>query len=72
MKLRTLNKMRKFCKMKGWRFGQLIQNLSADNDGDSFYMEDGELTRRFNVLYLAEKPIKKRGGYFKYEPKKTP
>jgi hypothetical protein len=64
MKKKTLVKMQKYCKMKGWRFGQLIANLTADLDYDPFHITDEELSRRFMVMYVLEKPIKVRGGYY--------
>lgn len=60
--------MSKFCKMQKLRLGQLLVLLNAGED--VFYLEDKELERRFNILWLKEKPIKVHGGYYPIGHKK--
>lgn len=54
--------MVKYCKLTGWRMGQLISNLAGQLD--IFYITDKKLELRFNKLWLETNPKRDRGGYY--------
>ena len=54
--------MRKFCEETGWRFGQLIANLTHNINGafDPFYVSDQRLSQEFSKLWNKRKQYRVR------------
>lgn len=61
---KTINKMGKFAKLNGLRFGQLIINIVGVKDPATFYIDDSELEARFLEMWDKDKPNRDRGGYY--------